>query len=202
MQKSSMLFLAILAGLALLGAYQAFVPAPFPATAAIRFLGLGAFFLLCVSLIIGPLAVLRPSQFASLVEPRRAIGLAAFAFLLLHYLLVASLYFKFDFSKIIALPPLAIALPALALFFIVALTSFDWAVSKLGMNRWKAIQRLTYIAFVLVFAHFILKANGLLSQDGKPLQPNLAEIALVFLGAATILLQVFAFFEYRKRKQK
>ncbi|MCX8195198.1 MAG: ferric reductase-like transmembrane domain-containing protein [Candidatus Micrarchaeota archaeon] len=201
MQKSSALFLVVLAGVALLGAYQAFVQAPSPASAVIRFLGLSSFFLLCISLLIGPLAVFKP-QFSSLIEPRRAVGLAAFVFLFFHYLLVAAVYFKFDFSKIIGMFDLAIAIPAFIIILAAALTSSDWAYAKLGAGRWKAIQRLVYVAFALSFAHFLLKANGLFQADGRPFAPNLAEALLVLLGAITIAAQIAGFFAFRSRQAK
>lgn len=201
MQKQSFLFLFLFMGVALLAAYQAFVPAPIGVMqTAIRFLGLSSFFLLCVSLLIGPLAVLKPQAFAPLIEPRRAVGIAAFVFLLLHFILVAALYFNFDFTAIFSQLPLALAMPAFWAFFVITLVSSDWATNKLGMGKWKTIQRFVYPAFILSFVHFLLVSNGLYSRDGAAITPNFAEIALVALGAITVILQIIGFFTYRKRQ--
>ena len=185
-------------GVAFLGAYHALSDLP-AQTAFIRFLALSAFFLLSVSLMIGPLAVFK-SSFAPLIEPRRAVGIAAFVFAALHFLLVASLYFGFDFGQMVSMFPLAIAMLALVVLLILALTATDLAVAKMGFAKWKTLQRFVYSAYILIFAHFILKANGLFSRDGKPVALNAAEVALVLLGVAAVALQVAAFFEFRKRK--
>ncbi len=89
MNKTDELFLAIIIVLAALAGYEALFPPP-ASTALIRFLALGGFFLVCAALSIGPLAVLSPKTFAAMMEPRRAVGIASFAFVLLHFLLVLS----------------------------------------------------------------------------------------------------------------
>ncbi|MEM2138136.1 MAG: ferric reductase-like transmembrane domain-containing protein [Candidatus Anstonellaceae archaeon] len=201
MQKQSFLFLLILVGMALLAVYQAFVPAPGGAPqVAIRFLGLVGFFLLCVSLIIGPLAVLWPQKFAQLIEPRRAVGVSAFIFSALHFSLVLSLYFKFDFGSILSLLPLAIALPPYIIMLAMALTSNDWATNKLGMAKWKMLHRLVYVTFALTFAHFVLSANSLFPKEGSQAPINLAEVALLLLGGVVIVLQIAGFLTFRKRQ--
>ncbi len=201
MQKSSFLFLLIIAGVALIGAYQALVPvqAGVP-QAIIRFLALSAFFLLCVSLLIGPLAVLWPQKFVSLIEPRRAVGIAAFVFGTLHVFLAISIYFDWDIGAILTFMPLVIAIPAFFIMLALTLTACDFAVKKLGMANWKTIQRFAYLAFILLFAHFLLQATGLYSKDGKPVTLNIAELALVLLGIATIILQIVGFVTFRKRQ--
>ncbi len=199
MQKSSFLFLLILAGVALIGAYQALSDNA-SSVAIVRFLALSAFFLLCVSLMIGPLAVLRGPIFAQLIEPRRAVGVAAFVFAALHSSLVLSLYFNWNIGNVISMLPLAIAIPAYVILLAMALTSTDWAVAKLGLAKWKTLHRFVYIAFILIFAHFILKSNGLYSRGSASVPLNIAEVALVLLGIATVILQVAGFFIFSKRK--
>lgn len=199
MHKPSFLFLLLLLGVALLGAYHALSGAP-AATLAIRFLALSALFLLCVSLMIGPLAVFWPHQFSSLIEPRRAIGLAAFAFAALHLLLVLSLYFNWDIGTAVSFLPNAVAVPAAVILLAATLTSCDFAVSRLGLAKWKSIQRFVYAAFVLLLAHFLLKSNGLFAKGDKPVPLNLAEAALLLLAAATIALQIAGFYTRMTRK--
>ena len=199
MHKTSFLFLLLLTGVALIGAYHA-LSGDSATVLTVRFLALSAFFLLCVSLMIGPLAVFWPQQFAALIEPRRAVGLAAFLFAALHVLLTMSLYFSWDIGAAASLLPIAVAVPAAVILLAAALTSCDFAVKKLGMARWKSIQRLVYLAFALILAHFILQSNGLLAKGGKAVPLNLAEAALVLLGAATIALQIAGFYTQMKRR--
>ena len=194
MNKTSFLCLLLLCGIALLGAHSAFSGAG-AQTVAIRFLALSGYFLLCVSLIIGPLALFFPSL-AQLIEPRRAVGLAAFAFVALHVLLASGLYFNWNVAKIVAMAPLAVAVPAAIILLILALTSSNWAIAKMGMNAWKLVQRFVYLAFALVTVHFVLKANGLAASN-----LNLAEAALLLLAAATVILQA-AGFARRMRAKK
>ena len=199
MHKQSFLFLLLLLGVALLGAYHA-LSGDSATVLAVRFLALSAFFLLCVSLMIGPLAVFWPHQFASLIEPRRAIGLAAFLFGALHILLTMSLYFNWNIGAAVSFLPNSIAAPAAVILLAVALTSCDFAVSRLGMAKWKSIQRLVYAAFVLLLAHFLLKSNGLFAKGDKIVPLNLAEAALLLLAAITIVLQIAGFYTRTTRK--
>ncbi len=199
MNKSSELFLALFAALALLAFYEAFFPVS-AALALTRFLALSAFLLLCVSLLIGPLALLRPQPFAQLIESRRAVGVAAFLFMAAHFL--ASFLFSLDGnpSFVFAQPPLLVAALAIVVYFAMALTSTNWAVRTMGFVNWKTLHRLTYPAFVLVLAHFLLKSNGLfVTAPGGKTFLNLAEVALLLLAAVTIVLQGWGFFEKRKR---
>lgn len=199
MQKPSFLFLLLAIGIALLGAYQATTDAS-AQTAIIRFLALSAFFLLSVSLMIGPLAVLRPHAFAPLIEPRRSIGLAAFAFAALHAILVMALYFGWDFAGAFSYQPNLVALPAILMLSALALTSCDYAVQKLGMGKWKTLQYFAYPAFVLTLAHFILKSNGLAAKQGVAAGSNLAEASLILLAGATLALQFAGFYVRCRRK--
>lgn len=192
MQKSSFLFLLLLCGIALLGAWQA-VSGAEAQQAIVRFLALSAYFLLCVSLMIGPLSVFSLS-FAHLIEPRRAVGLAAFAFAALHILLVAGLYLGWNLGFILSQFSLWIAVPAAAILAAMALTSSDFAVARLGMASWKALQRFVYPAFALITIHFFIIA-GQPSFSGF----DAAELLLLALGGITVILQVAGFVKKRGR---
>lgn len=196
MQKQSFLSLLLLIGVSLLAAYQAFTDAS-AQVAVVRFLALSAFFLLCVALVIGPLAVLRPQAFAPIIESRRSVGLAAFFLGALHAILAMALYFNWDFGLVVSTFPLAIALPALVILIALALTSCDFAVQKMGMAKWKMLQYFAYPAFLLLLVHFV-QANWLFGKQGAGLNP--AEISLVLFAAVAIILQVAGFYVRTKRK--
>jgi|WetSurMetagenome_2_1015567.scaffolds.fasta_scaffold55722_3 DMSO/TMAO reductase YedYZ heme-binding membrane subunit len=198
MQKSSWLFLLLICAVALLGAYQALFPIP-ASTSYIRFFALSAYLLLCVSLMIGPLTVLYPQTFAQTVEPRRAVGIACFVFAILHGILV--IWLKWDWG----LAPLLVSLgslatiPATLILLALTLTSSDYAIKKMGPALWKNVQRFNYLAFAFSSVHFILLANGLFVQVNGKTFVNIAEVALLLLGIATIGLQLAGFFSRRKR---
>ena len=196
MQKGSFLFLLILCAVALLGLYHAASPLPGHIIFT-RFFALSAYFLLCMSLVIGPLIILRPAVFGQLAEPRRAIGIACFVFVLLHILVLLALRYNWGIRQILNGDPL-VSIPAALLLLALTLTSSDYAVKKLGPSLWKNVQRFNYLAFILVSVHFITKATGLpFISSGKSL--NLAESALLILGLMTVGLQIAGFIARRKR---
>lgn len=198
MNRQSEMWLIALAGIAALTYYNSLMDVP-SMMALARALGLSGFYLLCLSLIIGPLYTIWPKEFGQIVEPRRALGIAAFIFIVLHYFIVISSYFNYDFSMVISETGLVIAVPALLIFLAMTLTSNNWAVGKMG-KHWKTLQRLVYIAFILSLAHFVLKANGL--NPGAKTGLNLAEAALLVLAAATIVLQIAGFMKKSSAKAK
>jgi DMSO/TMAO reductase YedYZ heme-binding membrane subunit len=191
------MWLLILVAMALIGAYNAQSPAP-GQSVIVRTLALDSFLLLCVSLMIGPLSTLWPDRFAQLIEPRRAVGIASFVFMAAHGILAIALMMKFNLNAVFGNPDLLIAVPALLLYLALALTSSNWAVSTLGNNNWKNLHRLTYLAFLLVLGHFLLKSNGLWRGANNL---NLSEVALVALGAATVILQIIGLNAKIKRKE-
>ena len=193
MQKSSFLFLLLLFGTALLAAYQTSLTAD-PNQAMVRAMGLVGFFILCVSLVIGPLVVLNAAFFAPLLEPRRAVGIAAFVFAAMHILLMIGPYFNYSITPILSLFPLQLGAVMLVLLVALTLTSCDWAQKKLGTGLWKNIQRTNYIVFVLALTHFILQANGLNAS-----RLNLSEAALLLLGVITAILQLVGAWMRHKR---
>ena len=198
MQKPSFLFLLILGAVALLGAYQALFPIP-AMTSFVRFFALTAYLLLCVSLLIGPLTVFWPKAFGQIIEPRRAVGISCFVFVAVHGLLVIGPRYGWDLSPLVSNLGLAATIPATLVLLALTLTSSDYAVKALGPVLWKNVQRFNYLAFALSSAHFILQSNGLfLDVNGKTFI-NIAEAALLLLGAAVVLLQVAGFFERRRK---
>ncbi len=197
MQKSSFLFLLIFCAIALLGAYQASQMGG-SLTAFIRFTALVSYLLLCVSLIIGPLVVLRPTDFGQIVEPRRGIGIACFVFGAVHMFLVVAISMNWNLGPLLSsMDPLA-SVPGTILLLALAVTSSDYAIKVMGPGLWKNVQRLNYLAFIFISVHFIMKANGLSFLSGGS-RLNLAEAALLALGLATIGLQIAGFLVRRRK---
>ncbi|MCX8163103.1 MAG: ferric reductase-like transmembrane domain-containing protein [Candidatus Micrarchaeota archaeon] len=164
---------------------------PFSFTkAAIKFLGIIGFFLLSLSLILGPLAVLWPNMFLKYLEFRKTIGVAAFLFVAGHLYLTMQNYFGWNFSKAVAAPGV---LPGILGFFILtilAITSFDKIASFLGSKVWKFIHYFNYVAFILSFIHFVLKSAGPAQIFGF----NYLEFIAILFGVLAIFLQLAGFF--------
>ncbi|MEM4361366.1 MAG: ferric reductase-like transmembrane domain-containing protein [Candidatus Anstonellaceae archaeon] len=154
----------------------------------IKALGLIGFFLLCFSLILGPIAVIWP-QTIKYLEFRKTIGVGAFLFLAGHFFLTMQNYFNWNFSKAANTNGIISGLVAFVILVVLALTSFDSVISYLGQKIWKFIHYFNYVAFVLSFIHFLLKVGG----PSQILEFNFLEFGAVLVGVLTILLQVIGF---------
>ena len=152
----------------------------------VRFFGNAGLLMFCVALIIGPLTLFFP-KWAELIEPRRAVGLSAFLFILVHMFLANYIYFGFDPELMQAEISLTIGFIAFLLLIPVTLTSFDVAIRKLGNSKWKLVQRISYIAFIIALIHVIMM------KLSAPLTGNVGEIFIVLLVITTIILQIAGF---------
>jgi len=91
---------------------------------------------------------------------RRSFGVMGFVFILFHVLSVIQFYFSGDTSGIFYSinpfeNPIIFGVIAFPIFFIMAITSTDWAVNKLGA-KWKIIHRLVYFGYLASVFHFLL----------------------------------------------
>lgn len=126
--------------------------------------GLWSARLLILALCLAPLQHLlghRP-WLAMLLRHRRAIGVAAFLYLLLHIILYAV-----DLGALAAMadeataPSMIAGWLAAAAMLVPALISNDGAMRALGAG-WKRLQRLAYPAAVLTLVHWVLVHDGLI----------------------------------------
>ncbi|MGI8705582.1 MAG: ferric reductase-like transmembrane domain-containing protein [Sphingomicrobium sp.] len=121
--------------------------------------------LIIVALTLTPLAQLFPGSRAVrwLVRHRRAIGVAAFAYSLLHLV-----FYVLDMETVanmvaeLGAPAIWTGWLAFLCLLVPALISSDQAMSALG-KAWKPLQRLAYPAAVLTLVHWILVHDGLAS---------------------------------------
>jgi len=133
--------------------------------------------LMILALLAGPLA-----EFFGLnwflrgwLRIRRNLGVAAFAYGLLHLAL-----YVLDMASVaamldeLALPAIGTAWLALIAMAVPAAISFDAAMRRLG-RRWKQLQRLVYPGFALALAHW-----GLLDREWGPAMVHLAPVLLAW----------------------
>jgi methionine sulfoxide reductase heme-binding subunit len=144
------IWLAIRGSLGMLG--------PRAVTAAIHDSGAWAVRFLLLSLLISPLRVI--ARWPQAIGVRRMLGLAGFAYVLLH----AMLYVvdqRYDLVKVaseIALRTyLTIGFAALLGLAALASTSTDAMVRRLGAEKWGRLHSLTYALAVLALVHFFLQ---------------------------------------------
>ncbi|WP_375289667.1 ferric reductase-like transmembrane domain-containing protein [Qipengyuania sp.] len=133
--------------------------------------------LMILALLPGPLIdTFGPSRFLrGWMSLRRNLGVAAFAYALLHLVL-----YTLDMRTLsamiaeFALPGIWTGWLAFALLLVPASISFDAAMRGLGA-RWKRMQRLVYPAFILALAHWLL-----LDWDPIPALVHLTPLALAW----------------------
>ena len=115
-----------------------------------------------------------------LVKYRRAVGLLAFFYILLHLLIWLVLDVQIP-SQIVAdilkRPYITIGMAAFALLLPLALTSNNWSIRRMG-SGWRRLHKLVYPAVLLGAVHFVLLVKGF---QIEPLLYLAAIIALLAL---------------------
>jgi len=161
--------------------------ADFDRQALARALGATALFLVCIALLIGPLARIAPKIFLPALFNRRHLGVIAFLFMSAHVALflsdpsAAPLAEDFSIQRLSApfengalgeAPFRLFGLAAFAIFGLMAVTSHDFWLARLGPPSWKRLHMGVYAAFALALLHV---AAGII-QTGK-------DAALLLAGA-------------------
>lgn len=162
-----------------------------PLESILLYFGNSATTFLLITLWISPLDKILPLAIPirALNIHKRLLGVTAFFYAFLHfsiYLLdqAALQVFLENFQKKFVL----IGFSAFSILFILAITSFDFMVKKLGKKNWKRLHRLVYIAAFLLFFHITSKNKGNYEK------------ALLLL-APLLLAQLVRFFLYFKKKK-
>ena len=122
-----------------------------------------AAFLLLITLWISPLDKILPKKIPirALNIHKRLLGVSAFFYVFLHFFVYfldqASLQiFLASFQKKFVI----IGFTAFSILFLLALTSFDFVVKKMGKRIWKRLHRLVYLVLILLFFHITSKNKG------------------------------------------
>jgi len=123
-----------------------------------------------------------------LLTGRRAIGVSAFYFALLH----ASLTFfgqlggfeGLGFLENNYLFAVILGFSSLCILFVLTLTSIDWLVNKMNFHHWKVLHRFVYLAGVLILIHALMLGTHFGDLSGVISQITFAALAfLLFLEA-------------------
>lgn len=140
-------------------------------------LGLWGLQFLIAGLCITPL---RRFAGVNLIRFRRAIGLVAFGYILLHLLvwlmLDMGMLWEQALKDIVKRPYVTMGMLGFAALVPLALTSNDWSVRRLGVQRWRRLHRLTYLAALAGGVHSLWLVKA------WPVEPFL------YLGAILALL--------------
>ena len=137
-----------------------------------------------LQLIIAGLCITPLRRYAglNLMRFRRAIGVIAFFYVLLHLLIWLVLdvqILAMVWADIVKRPFVTIGMAGFALLLPLALTSNNWSLRRLGRS-WNRLHRLVYVAAVLGALHFTILVKGF------QIEP------LVYLGVVLALLALRA----------
>ncbi|KKX34175.1 protein-methionine-sulfoxide reductase heme-binding subunit MsrQ [Rhizobium sp. LC145] len=98
------------------------------------------------------------------IRYRRALGLLAFYYVLMHFSVYASLDLRFNVGAVAAdiarRPYITIGMACLLMLIPLALTSNNWSIRKLG-PRWTKLHKLIYVIAAGGLLHFILARKSL-----------------------------------------
>jgi len=177
-----------------------------------------ALVLLFLSLAMGPAG--RLSRVAAAALPwRRAVGVWAAVASLAHGGLVLWGWVQFDLGRLMGyefIPQLGrtarlepgfglanlMGIVALAWLLVMAATSSDWAVRRLGPAAWKWLHSSAYVVFYLVALHsaYFLFIHYTASFHKAVPEPNWFRVPVVVMASAVLGLQLLAFLVTRSRR--
>jgi methionine sulfoxide reductase heme-binding subunit len=133
-----------------------------PVEAVLNRLGFWAITLLAVSLVPTPAKDLL--GLAWLQRLRRMLGVAAFAYALLHFAFYVGVDKFFDWhvlsQDLSKRPFIMVGFAALLCLAPLAVTSTDGWVRRLGFRAWKRVHRLAYLAAALAVVHFAWRVKA------------------------------------------
>lgn len=168
-----------------------------PIQYATQSMGRAAIFLLMSALAVTPLQTL--TGFRPLQKLSRPLGLYAFGYALIHFLLYVGVDYGFDLRMLA--PELTekkyiwLGLTAFVILLSLAVTSFRWWMKRLG-KRWKRLHRLVYVAGVVVVIHYGLAVKGdllhLRGNIGLPLLYGIVALFLLGLRVPSVRRKVIA----------
>lgn len=149
----------------------------------IQRLGRAAVYFLIVSLACTPLNTLFGWRQA--LKHRRTLGLYAFGYAMLHFLMFIGVDYGFNLKEIsrqiIEKPFITLGSLSFLILLALAVTSFDSSKRKLGKN-WKRLHRSVYLAGILVLIHFAWARKGnLATLSGDILLPALLLLLVILL---------------------
>lgn len=128
-------------------------------------ISLASTFLIGMSFVIGPLARFFPNTFVNLFYLRKPLGIVGFGIAAIHAIMSLLLFDKANYPKFFLESgklnftgeiTMLFGVLAFFIFAVLALIGIPSVEEKLSRSDWQAIQRLGYIAYMLVLFHVAL----------------------------------------------
>jgi methionine sulfoxide reductase heme-binding subunit len=151
-------------------------------------LGRVALYFLIASLACTPIVTL--TGWREPIKRRRALGLYAFMYASLHFMVFAGVDYGLDLPQLAKLtsekPFILLGLTAGLILLALAVTSFKWWMRQMGKG-WQNLHRTIYLGGVIVVIHFAMaRKTNIATLSGDIIQPLLIGILL----AALLLLRI------------
>jgi len=163
-----------------------------PIATAMNQLGLWTLILLLSSLACTPLKLVFGWKWP--IQVRKLLGLSAFAYVCMHFLvyLVLDQFFAWDeiWKDIWKRKFITVGFAAFLLLIPLAITSTSKMLKRLGSARWKRLHRLVYLAATLGVIHFMWRVKVVGREQ------------LIYAGVLLVLLGVRAVYFWRERGQR
>src|SRR6266853_3187856 len=161
-----------------------------PVNFAILTTGMSALTFLLLTLAVTPVRKITGLNW--IIFSRRTLGLYAFFYACLHFLI----FFIFDrslsisgtLSEMVKRKYLLMGITGLLVMVPLAITSTNAMIKRLGGKRWRALHRLVYVAAIAGVIHYYMQVNADVRQP------------LAFAAALTVLLSYRLFEYWRQRK--
>jgi len=153
-----------------------------------QFLGRAAVNMLVLTLAVTPVVTL--TGWKALIKHRRALGLYAFFYFVLHFLTFSVLDYGLNWREILRLttekPFIFVGLLAGLILLALAVTSYKFWMKRLGKN-WMRLHRTVYLAGGLVILHYAWALKGSLTNlSGDILRP----LGMGLLVAVLLILRI------------
>jgi sulfoxide reductase heme-binding subunit YedZ len=163
-----------------------------PIATAMNQLGLWTLILLLSSLACTPLKLVLGWKWP--LQVRKLLGLCAFAYVCMHFLvyLVLDQFFAWDeiWKDVVKRKFITVGFAAFVLLIPLAITSTNGMVKRLGFARWKLLHRLVYAAASLGVIHFLWRVKVVGTEQ------------LIYAGVLLLLLGVRVVFYLRERRPR
>jgi methionine sulfoxide reductase heme-binding subunit len=174
--------------------------------------GDGAFVLLAITLMIGPLAKLFPLKFAKFISWRRETGIWTALIAMMHNATIQTFLLNGNIMSILGYTLIGenyvhtdpgfglaniIGIMALTMLLILLATSSNYAVNLLGNKGWKFLHMGAYTIFYLVFLHvaYFIFMRGSWTN-------NWFALPFVIISFTVVMLQTLAFIKVVRMDKK
>lgn len=184
-----------------------------------RAFGDASIVLIAAAMAVGPLSRISP-KFRFLLPWRRELGIYSVILAGIHTVIILAGWIEWDFVLLFgyAIHPAtgtyvmlqqgfglsnAIGIVALLYGLVLAATSNDLSMRKLGSSVWKFVQQGAYVLWILVVAHtayFVYLHFQTFHVNAPP--PNWAQIPMIILVGSVLALQFAAFLKTWSRRQR